>query len=399
MLVFSWWAALLLLIYTFAGYPLLLWIYAQVKKPRAIHRERCDAAVSIIVAAHNEERHIVGRLENLKQLLANSGRSADIIVVSDASTDGTLKLARGVSDVRVIELPKRSGKATALNVGCDSALGTIIVFADARQTWADGAVEYLLENFADSTVGGVSGDLVVQKANGAVAGVGIYWRYEKWLRQLESKVHSSAGVTGAISAVRKSLCRPLPSAIVLDDVYWPLVVAQAGYRVIHDPRAVAYDHLPDRIQDEFRRKLRTLSGCFQLASALPSALLPWRNPIWLQFVSHKLLRLVAPWALLMLIVTSFLIPGTLYRWAGIAQVAGYLWGMMGLWRPVSKRLPLSGAIAGFLTLQAAAWLAFWVWVLGLSSRSWTKVQYATTQGAATSHNLGEAIGNEIIGHL
>ena len=109
-------------------------------------------------------------------------------------------------------------------------------------------------------------------------------------------MHVIVGVTGAISAVRRELFRPIPSGTLLDDVYWPLLVAMQGYRVIHEPRARAYDRLPERPLDEFQRKLRTLTGNFQLVARLPQALLPWRNPIWFQFLSHKLLRLLMPWA-------------------------------------------------------------------------------------------------------
>src|SRR5207249_10681512 len=128
----------------------------------------------------------------------------------------------------------------------------------------------------------------------------------------ESQVHSSVGVTGAICAVRRRLFPGVPQGTILDDVYWPMHVAMQGYRVIHDQRARAFDRLPERARDEFRRKVRTLAGNFQLAVRLPQTLLPWRNPVWWQFVSHKLLRLVVPWALLAMLVISSVLPGWLY---------------------------------------------------------------------------------------
>src|SRR5438132_2819396 len=118
------------------------------------------------------------------------------------------------------------------------------------------------------------------------------------------------GATGAISALRRELFRPIPAGTIVDDVYWPLQVALQGFRVVLDPRALAYDRLPERTRDEFRRKVRTLSGNLQLVARLPETLLPWRNPVWFQFVSHKLLRLVVPWALLGLLATSALLPGS-----------------------------------------------------------------------------------------
>src|SRR5205807_869445 len=109
-----------------------------------------------------------------------------------------------------------------------------------------------------------SGDLDITSAGGTMAGVSLYWRFEKWLRRQESAIGSQVGVTGAISVCRRELFQPVPEGTILDDVYWPVGVALAGYRVIHDNRAIAHDRLPDRTRDEFRRKIRTLAGNFQL---------------------------------------------------------------------------------------------------------------------------------------
>src|SRR5207248_3992415 len=120
------------------------------------------------------------------------------------------------------------------------------------------------------------------------------------------------------------------------DVYWPMQVALQGRRVVHDEQAHAYDRLPDRTRDEFRRKVRTLSGCLQLATRLPAVLAPWRNPVWLQFVSHKMLRLLAPWALLALLLTSAAAPGWFYHAAFACQAACYAAALLGLWAPAAR---------------------------------------------------------------
>src|SRR5262249_16423883 len=240
--------------------------------------------------------------------------------------------------VQVLELPTNVGKAAALTEACALASGEVLVFADVRQSWAPDALGLLLENFADPHIGAVSGDLVIESAPGVMAGVGLYWRYEKWLRQRESMVHSMVGATGAVCAVRRELFRPIPRGVLLDDVYWPLQVAMQGFRVLPGQRARAFDRLPERGRDEFRRKVRTLSGNFQLLGRLPAALLPWRNPIWFQLLSHKLLRLVVPWALLTLLVTSALLPGPFFRLALFYQAAGYLLGVVGLWGRAGRRL-------------------------------------------------------------
>ena len=195
------------------------------------------------------------------------------------------------------------------------------------------------------------------------------------MRRLESRIHSTAGVTGAICAVRRALFCPIPPGTILDDVYWPLRVVMQGFRVIHDESAVAYDHLPAQAQDEFRRKVRTLSGNYQLMARLPAALWPGRNPIWWQFLSHKILRLTVPWALVALLVSAGLLAQPIYRAACALQLVFYLIALAGLWPPIGGRSRVAAAAASFVVLNAAAAMAFWVWILGRASRSWSKVIY------------------------
>jgi cellulose synthase/poly-beta-1,6-N-acetylglucosamine synthase-like glycosyltransferase len=377
----AFWFCVGCVLYPHALYPALLALWAR-RWPRPLRpRQAPPRSVSIVVAAHNEEKAIDHRLAELTGHLEASGLDGEVIVVSDGSTDDTAALARAHTTkwVRVIELPHRLGKAAALTRGCAEARGEVLAFTDVRQSWAADALPLLLENFADPDVGAVSGDLVVAEQTGALAGVGMYWRFEKWLRCQESRVGSQVGVTGAISAVRRELFQPIPPGILLDDVYWPLAVALQGKRVVHDSRAVAHDRLPERTCDEFRRKVRTLAGNFQLAARLPAALLPWRNPVWVPLVSHKLLRLAVPWALLALLALSLTLPGWPYRVALGLQLAGYAGGLFALASGRGGRL---GAAAGsFLVLNAAAWVAFWVWLTGRADRCWQKALYERPQGS------------------
>jgi hypothetical protein len=182
-------------------------------------------------------------------------------------------------------------------------------------------------------------------------------------------------VTGCISAVRRELFPKLPAGTILDDVYWPLTVAMGGHRVVHEERAKALDRLPEKASDEFRRKVRTLAGNFQLMTRLPAVLLPWRNRLWWQFVSHRALRLVVPWALLAMLIVAAVLPGAFYRFAFWSQAGFYLVGLAGCWPVVAARSRLASGIASFLVLNAAAWVGFWVWMSGSAARSWGKVPY------------------------
>jgi cellulose synthase/poly-beta-1,6-N-acetylglucosamine synthase-like glycosyltransferase len=388
LLEIAFWACVALIAYPYLLYPLLLAVLARLR-PRPVRRGMDGPrSLSIVICAHNEAKNIERRLRELIGILHGTRIEGEIILVSDGSTDETANLARFVGDshVTVLELPERLGKAEALSRGVAVARNAVVVFADVRQAWAPDALELLLENFADPAVGAVSGDLEVVSGPGPMAGVGLYWRYEKWLRRKESAVASQVGVTGAISAVRRELFRPILAGTLLDDVYWPLSVAMQGRRVVHDSRALAYDRLPERTRDEFRRKVRTLAGNFQLAMRLPAALLPWRNPVWFQFVSHKLLRLAVPWALLGLVACSIALDGPIYLLALIAQSAFYGLALVGL---LTRKGRLPSAAASFLMLNAAAWTAFWVWITGRAGYSWQKVSYDSSRPPVPAPAAGE----------
>jgi cellulose synthase/poly-beta-1,6-N-acetylglucosamine synthase-like glycosyltransferase len=390
------WCCAALVVYTYALYPLLMAVAARLRPDRR-RQGPFAASVSFVLAVHNEEARIGRRLDELIGLLAQSGRAWEILVASDGSTDATVARAQSFAGrgVRVIEMESNVGKAAALSRACAEARHDILILGDVRQTWAADALDKLLRNFADPRVGAVSGELLVETSSGVMAGVGLYWRYEKWLRRNEGRVHSTVGVTGAICAVRRELFRPIPAGTVLDDVYWPLRVVMQGYRVIHDHEANAFDRLPENPRDEFRRKVRTLSGNFQLLALLPGVVLPGHCPLWFQFLSHKVLRLAVPWALLVMLACCALLDSPLY-WVLLGlQLAGYALGLIGLVSRLGARLRLASAAGSFLVLNTAAWLAFWVWATGRTSKSWRKVHYqmpprATPQDTAA---CGLALGS------
>jgi cellulose synthase/poly-beta-1,6-N-acetylglucosamine synthase-like glycosyltransferase len=279
-------------------------------------------------------------------------------------------------------LPQNGGKAVALNAGVAAAQGELIVFADARQRFAVDAIARLAENFADPEVGSASGELMLTRPgnsdrSGVAAEVGLYWRYEKWIRRSESTVGSMLGATGAIYAIRRELWRPLPAGTLLDDFLTPMRIVLGGRRAIFDPRAVAYDEASQRAAQEFRRKARTLAGNFQAFAFEPGLLAPWSNPrTWFQVWNHKLTRLLVPWALLIMAVTSVAAPGVFYTWAVAGQATFY--GAAGVGWALERRggripwRPLSLAYT-FVTLNAAAAAGLWLWLRGAQAgRIWQR---------------------------
>jgi poly-beta-1,6-N-acetyl-D-glucosamine synthase len=342
--------------YTMAGYP--LWLYLRSRwRPRPVRRGDVCPSVSIVIAAHNEAAALPEKLRNLAEV-DYPPELLEVVVVSDGSTDSTLEILRESSLPRlhVRALGARQGKAVALNAGVEAARGEIVVFTDARQRLAPQAIRELVRNFAEPSVGCVSGELVLAEEETSGEGLGLYWRMEKTIRELESAGGSVVGATGSCYAARRDLLAPLPVGTLLDDVYLPLWIARQGGRVIFEPRARAFDRLADR-RWEFRRKVRTLVGNCQLLR-----LAPWSmtrsNPLRFEFVSHKLMRLALPFALGGMLAGALLAPGMLYRAALVAQLAGYglaALGFLGLRLGVLSRL--SGAAQAFVLLNAAALVA------------------------------------------
>ena len=263
----------------------------------------------------------------------------------------------------VCQSAMRVGKAAGLNTALAHCRHPVVVLCDLRQTFAPDALLRLAAPFADPQVGAVSGLLeIANSSRGSGQGVDLYWRLETRLRYWESQVDSVIGCTGAICAIRRDLFRPLPADTLLDDVVIPMRIAVSGYRVIYEPLARAFDPQTLDPAREKVRKLRTLVGNFQMLERHPHWLLPWKNRLWWQLISHKYLRLLVPWLLLLLAVLSILAPANgfilLLRWG---QVAAYGLAAAGLAFPRFRLRPVT-VPAGFLLLQISAFTAFFAFL-------------------------------------
>lgn len=302
------WISIAVILYTYAGYPTLIWLLSRLRSHEVL---KADVApnVSIVIACHNEQGNIERRIRNLLEC-EYPPELIEIVVVSDGSTDFTTELARRYETrgVKLLAYEGQRGKAIALNVGVEMAAGEIIVFADARQSFEPEAIREMVSNFADPSVGAVSGELHLDGGGSSSVGdgVGLYWKYEKWIRKSESRAGSTIGATGAIYAIRHSLWRPLPENTILDDVYTPMGIALGGHRVVFEEKARAHDHTADSARREFARKVRTLTGNYQLCQLMPRLLLP-NNMLLFQFYSHKIMRLVSPISFLILFATNLIL--------------------------------------------------------------------------------------------
>ena len=372
-MIWLFWTAVGVTAYTYVGYAALLWLRARID-PRPIARAGLEPSVSVVLVVRNEEKVLPEKLHNLLEL-NYPAEQCQIVVVSDGSTDGTEAILREQAQnprVHVIFNQLARGKAQGLNDGIALAQGEIVVFTDARQRIESDALRLLIENFADEKVGAVSGELMLGDPGQGESGrgMGLYWRIEKLVRELESRIGSVVGATGAIYAVRRNLIAEVPPDTILDDVFIPMHVAKQGFRVLFDARARAWDSPDLGAQREFSRKVRTLTGNYQLVQLAPW-LLGSENPLWFEFVSHKLMRLVSPFALLAMLISSWFLPGVFYRAAFWMQLACYGLSLVGWsgWKlgPLSRlgevaytfaalNLAAVFAFANFATGQQAVWM-------------------------------------------
>jgi biofilm PGA synthesis N-glycosyltransferase PgaC len=361
------WGSATVLAYTYFGYPAWLWLRTRYR-PRPVLAAAFTPSVSIVMVVRNEAAVLERKLQNL--LALNYPKDlAEIIVVSDGSTDATNKILDYYGAdrrVRVLLSPEAHGKAAGLNGALAAARGDIVMFTDARQKIEPDALRLLTETFADPQVGCASGELMLgDPDSGEIAsGVGLYWRVEKMVREKESASGSVVGATGALYAVRKSLLVPVPVGTILDDVYIPMHVARRRFRVIFVPSARAWDVADHGAGREFSRKVRTLSGNYQLVQLAPW-LLSRENPLLFEFISHKLLRLFAPFALAAMLVASMAVPQVVYRVALGLQLAFYGLGMMAVMKLAHGPLArVAEAACTFVLLNTAALVAFVKFVTG-----------------------------------
>lgn len=377
------WLSSFFILYTYAGYPITLWLLrGVVTRPVKKSYLANPPSVSVLIAVKDEERNVAARLINIIDQDYPSD-SMEIIVVSDGSTDKTgfivKELAREfergkLGKIRFIELENGRGKPAALNMGAGRAEGEILVFADARQKFSRRAISELVANFSDPEVGCVSGELLfVQdgKSNLEVE-MGVYWRYEKLIRKLESYTGSVVGATGAIYAIRRELFREIPAKTLLDDVLIPLLVSMQGYRVLFEASALAFDTVSKNMGKEWDRKVRTLSGNWQLLSLNAHIINPFRNRYVWRFFWHKLARLLVPFLLLVLLASSLVADGMVYMVLAYLQALFYLLAFCSIFLESFQNNPVTRLCYFFCMMNVAAAYAMYIWISGRCGTIWKR---------------------------
>ncbi|NMB88192.1 MAG: glycosyltransferase family 2 protein [Chloroflexi bacterium] len=293
------WLCVSAIVYTYAGYPLLLALLAR-RHPRPVPNSGHTPPVTVLIAAYNEEEVLANKLENTLALDYPPDR-LQVLVAADGSQDRTAAIA-GEFAARGVELsyrPQREGKMAAINRAMDCVRGEVVVFSDANNLYAPETLQALVTPFSDPQVGAVSGAKSILAGDGVLGeSEGLYWKYESFIKKQETRLGSCTGVAGEILAVRKDLFQPASQAVINDDFYLAMQVIRQGYRVVYTDRARTYERVSLSAEDEIARRTRINAGRYQ-AMLLAPHILPLRQPlvVW-QVVSHKFLRPLVPLAMI-----------------------------------------------------------------------------------------------------
>lgn len=371
-------ASIGLLLYTYAGYPALLWLLSRFRRP---HQDRCSEptqwpGVSIVISAYNEEQVIDERMKNLLDL-DYPGDCLEILVGSDGSTDRTCEIVNRyqTSSIRLVVFERRRGKASVLNDLVARARGEIVVLTDANTFFYHDAVRELVKAFrrhpsACAVVGRL--DLRSSAETGNLDGV--YWRYETFIKRLESRFGSVLGANGAIYAIRRSRYQPLPQGTIVDDFLIPMLMRlHSGGQVYFVPSARAWETSPEQVRDEFRRRVRIGAGDLQALLWTWQLLFPWKGMVAVAYFSHKVLRWFGPWCMLVgFLANLWLLDVPFFQVLFLGQLL--LYGL-GLSATLVHHVPVLGKVATgtwyFLVLNAALLLGFLQFALGTARPFWS----------------------------
>ena len=382
------WTSFGLVVYTYAGYPLLLFVASSAAElggawRRLLGNAPADGAsagpalpaVSIVVAAHNEEGEISGLIESLRRLDYPRER-LELVIVSDGSSDGTDACLERLREpwMQVHRLPTQQGKASALNAGVAWARYPVLLLLDASTRPQPDTARLLLRHFADPRVGVVCGALRFTHHAGSQHTEGAYWAYECLLRLMEGRLRATLTASGALYAVRRECFPQLSSTAWIEDFLVPMHARRAGFGVVYDPEAWAWEVPAPSLRGEFQRRVRLAVGSFRALGELLETRLDGCTR-W-ALVSHKLLRWCVPFFLVLGLAANLALwQLPFYRGVLVAQAVlyGLAWlGGSGL--ALAHRFRLAQGLYFFLAMNAAFLWGFVVFLRDRGQTAWQQVR-------------------------
>jgi len=376
----AFWVALVGIAYPYVGYAAAIWLIARFRQDPYLMSDRLPT-VTVLVAAYNEEDVIARKILNSLALDYPKDK-LEILVVTDGCTDETDAVIRRYEDqgVRLLSRSQRQGKVNALNAAIPLAKGEIVVCSDANAFFDPQNLKLLVRHFGDPRVALVAGEKRIRDDGKAVsAGEGLYWRYESFLKQLDSSVSTALGATGEIFAIRRERFESLPADAVIEDFVLSMRYVMQGLRVVYEPEAVSWEDASPSFREEFKRKVRIVAGGWQSVIWLRSLLSPRYGLVAFQYLSHRVLRwMVVPFLLpLAFLANVMLAQEAFYAVMLAAQVTlygaaaiGYHLQQRGIrWKPFY--IPFY-----FVFLNVAALVGAYRYLTGRQPVTWEKVQRA-----------------------
>ncbi len=355
------WLTVALIFYIYFGYPILIFGLSLFIS-NEVDKNDIEPTVTFLITAYNEETNIREKLENTLSL-DYSRDKLEIIVASDASTDKTDQIAREFADRRVIlrRVEGRVGKTETQNQAVKIAKGDIIIFSDATTKYKKDAIQKIVRNYNDPSVGAVSGRYEYVNPTGAPIGLGtiLFWKYENFIKSRQTRIKTVTGCCGCIYSVRRKLYEPLPRDVI-SDLVEPLKILEKGGRIAFEPKAVAYEATEEKPEEEFSMRVRVITRGMNGLLYVKGLLNPFRYGfVSFQLISHKVLRWLIPFFLIILFVSnSLMLDDSLYRLIFLLQLTFYIsasvaWVMDKYGKKITLFfLPLYFCIVNIASLQA-----------------------------------------------
>ena len=372
------WLCLAIVVYTYVGYGLILYLLVFIKrlaikaKPLADITDDCLPEVTLMVCAYNEEDIISEKMSNIHSLDYPADR-LHLVWVTDGSTDNTNSILSAYPDVKIVFSPERRGKSAALKHGIKEVSTEIVMMTDANTMLNPGAVREIVRLMQDPKVGCVSGEKKVMAksdSDEAAQGEGLYWKYESTLKRLDSELYSAMGAAGELCVIRRQLMTDIPDDTLLDDFVISMEIVRMGYKIAYTSKAFAMEYGSADLHEESKRKRRIAAGGLQSSWRLRSLMNPLRHPVVaFQFVSHRVLRwTITPVCLFALIPLNTILvlsgEGIIYTIIWILQILFYASALAGM--KISKYFV-------FMNLNVFRGMAY---LLNNTSGTWEKAKRA-----------------------
>ena len=383
------WACLAILFYTYIGYPILLYLLVRLKRVFVSSRPVPESAevfmpeITFIVAAYNEEKVIEKKIQNCFSLIYPSDK-LKFIFVTDGSRDKTTELVSAYPGIKLLHQEERKGKVSALNRAMKEVNSPIVIFSDANSFINPDAPGLIVRHYQDERVGGVAGEKKVldpKRETGVVLEEGAYWKYESFLKKLDSSFYTVVGAAGELFSMRTKLFEFLSDEIIIEDFVQSLLICQKGYSVRYEPGAIAIETSSGSLKEEQARKIRISTGGFQAMVKLKSLFNVFRYPAAsFQFLSHRILRwTICPLSLPLLFLANLYLAfdhpynAYMYTLAFVLQALFYLLGAIGLLLAVNNlRISALTIPYYFIFMNVAVYIGFWAFIRNRQTVLWEK---------------------------